>query len=170
MLQLPPPPYKYCPFCSRELETKFEEEKERKWCPNCNWTYYPYVNCAVGAVIIKDHKVLLVKRNREPRLGEWVFPAGFIDYGEHPEETLVREVQEETGLKVVTYEIVNILQNPDDPRATGHFGIYYKVTETEGSISNNDTDENQDISWFNIGELPELGWESNKKIKFLLKL
>lgn len=170
MLQLTPPLYKYCPFCSRELEQRLEEEKKRKWCPDCKWTYYPYVNCAVGAIIIQDNKVLLVKRNREPHLGKWVFPAGFVDYGEHPEETLVREVQEETGLKVVKYELIDILQNPDDPRATGHYGIFYKVTETEGTISNSDESENQSVNWFNMGELPELGWESNRKIKLFLKL
>lgn len=170
MLQLTPPPYKYCPFCSKKLEVRVEEGKERKWCPHCQWTYYPFVNCAVGAIIIKDEKVVLVKRNREPHKGKWVFPAGFVDYGEHPEETLIREVKEETGLRVRRSELVDILQNPDDPRAVGHFGIYYKVTDFEGAIKNNDGIENQQIAWFSINSLPKLGWQSNREIAAKLKL
>lgn len=163
MLNLPPPSYIYSPFCGKELDTKIEEGKERKWCTSCKWTYYPHVNCAVGAVIVKDDKVIMVKRNRDPYKGTWMFPAGFVDYGEHPEDTLKREVREETGLEVMKFEFISLLQNPDDPRATGHFGIFYKVTETEGEMKN-DEDENQDLQWQSVNSLPEIGWESHKKV------
>lgn len=50
-------------------------------------------------MIEKDH-VLLVRRNREPMLGEWSVPGGAVETGETLEEAIVREVREETGLTV----------------------------------------------------------------------
>lgn len=165
---LKPPQYKFCPFCSSLLETRIEESKERKWCSKCRWTYYPHVSSAVGAVIVKNDAVLMVKRNREPYKNTWGFPAGYVDFGEHPEESLLREVKEETGLTVIKSEFISIIQNPDDPNAPGHFGIFYKVLETKGGIINSDKNENQDISWHPIHALPIIGWESHKKIANIL--
>lgn len=163
MLNIKPPDYKFCPFCSHKLEIKLEENKERGFCPSCKWTYYPHVNCAVGAVIVKDNKVLLVKRAREPYKDTWMFPAGFIDFGEHPEETLKRELQEETGLEVIGIQLIDILQNEDDPRAPGHFVIFYRVTVKDGDLQT-DKEENQDISWFDLDNLPTIGWKSHNQM------
>lgn len=113
--------------------------------------------------MIRDSKVLLVKRNREPYLGTWMFPAGFIEYGEHPLETLERELEEEVGLKLKNAKIVDILQTEDDPRAPGHFGIFY-FAEVEGTIKNLDIEENQHVGWFGINNLPPIGWKSHKQI------
>lgn len=163
MLNIQPPDHQFCPFCSHKLEIKLEENKERRYCPSCKWTYYPHVNCAVGAVVIKDNKVLLVKRGRDPYKGTWMFPAGFIDFGEHPEETLKRELKEETGLEATDIHLIDILQNEDDPRAPGHFGIFYKVTVKDGDLQT-DKEENQDIAWFELDKLPVIGWKSHNKI------
>lgn len=78
------------------------------------------------AIIIKNGKVLLVKRAREPYKGTWMFPAGFIDFGEHPTETITREVSEETGLKLKKAELFKVLQSEDDPRSPGHFLFFIK--------------------------------------------
>ena len=161
--------YKFCPFCGKALKLKMEESKERQWCTYCNWTYYPHVASAVGAIIVNNGKVLMVKRGRNPYKGTWMFPAGFVDYGEHPEETLIREVKEETGLKVNEFRHLALLQSPDDPRSPGHFSIFYRVINYTGELINNDTEENQNIQWFPINNLPSIGWEShNKAAKILI--
>ncbi len=56
------------------------------------------VRATVGAIIEKDRKVLLVKRNHEPFKGYWCIPGGHIDFGETAEQAVIREVKEETGL------------------------------------------------------------------------
>jgi len=163
MLKIQPPNYKFCPFCGKELRTKLEENKKRKFCPFCKWTYYPHVGTAVAAVIIKDNKVLMVKRKREPFRGTWMFPAGFVDYGEHPEDALVREVKEETGLKTKEAELLKIIQIEDDPRSLGHFCFFYKViAEGEGLTTNKE--ENEGIDWFDLDKPPKIGWKSHKEI------
>lgn len=163
-LNITPPNYTYCPFCSKKLDVKVEEEKEWKYCADCKWTYYPHVAGAACAVIVKDGKVLMVKRNREPYKGTWMFPAGFIDFGEHPEDALVREVKEEVGLEVTKLKLMEIVQVDDDPRSMGHFGYFYEVEVKDGNVKNNDNEENTEIVWFDVKNLPTVGWHGHKKI------
>lgn len=118
---------------------------------------------AVGAIIVSNGKVLMVKRKRNPHRGTWMFPAGFVEFGEHPEDTLIREVKEETGLKVREYKYFSLLQSPDDPRSPGHFSIFYRVTDYTGEIIN-DVKENLRIQWFPISNLPSIGWESHNQV------
>lgn len=54
----------------------------------------------VGAVLIHEGRVLLIRRGKEPLRGRWVVPGGTVELGETLEQALVREVQEETGLVV----------------------------------------------------------------------
>lgn len=167
MLKTEPPNYRFCPFCGRKLENKIEEERKRKFCSPCNWTYYPHVAGSAAAIIIRGQKILLVKRNREPYKNTWMFPAGFIDFGEHPQETLVREVKEETGLKVKSIKLFKVLQSEDDPRSPGHFLFFYEV-EVAGGKLKTDNEENQDIGWYDIKNPPIIGWKSHRQIIKLL--
>jgi 8-oxo-dGTP diphosphatase len=66
--------------------------------------YHPAVG--VGAVLIHEGRVLLIRRGKEPLRGRWVVPGGTVELGETLEQALVREVQEETGLVVRPIEVV----------------------------------------------------------------
>ncbi len=170
MLELNIPNYKFCPFCGQQLKNIKVDGKKRKFCPNDNWTYFPHVATSAAVVICQDNKVLLVQRNRKPHKGTWMFPAGFSDYGEHPSETAAREVLEETGYKVKDLKIINILQVEDDPRQPGHLAIFYKASLSSNSQAKiADIEENQDMGWFSINNLPKIGWKSHQKIAKLLK-
>jgi len=168
MLKIKPPNYRFCPFCGKRLKIRIEEEHERKFCGSCNWTYYPHVAASVEAIIIKGSKVLMVRRNRDPYKGTWMFPAGYIDFGEHPEETLAREIKEETGLKLKKATLWKVLQSEDDPRSPGHFLFFYKV-RVSGSKLKTDEEENQGIGWFDLRYPPKIGWKSHKYIIKLLQ-
>jgi len=169
MLKIKPPNYQFCPFCGKKLGIRIEEGKERKYCASCKWAYYPCLSPSVLAVIKKIKKVLLVKRNRDPYKGTWMFPAGFIEFGELPEVALKREVEEETGLKVKKADLFGADQVRDDPRSMGHISFYYQVETKKGQIKT-DNEENQDIGWFDIQKPPKIGWKNHQKImKFLQK-
>jgi mutator protein MutT len=63
----------------------------------------------VGAVVVHDGRVLLVRRGKEPLRGRWMVPGGTLEWGETLEEAVVREVEEETGLRVKPREMVAVL-------------------------------------------------------------
>jgi len=65
----------------------------------------------VGAVIIKDGKILLEKRKNEPGKGKWSIPGGLVELGESVEQTVIREVKEETGLEVEKPEHIDVVDN-----------------------------------------------------------
>jgi 8-oxo-dGTP diphosphatase len=63
----------------------------------------------VGAVVVDEGRVLLVRRGAEPLKGEWSLPGGVLELGESLTEGVVREVREETGLIVKPLELVELL-------------------------------------------------------------
>jgi 8-oxo-dGTP diphosphatase len=63
----------------------------------------------VGAVIVDQGRVLLVRRGREPLKGQWSLPGGLVEVGESLHAAVVREVEEETGLRVQPVELVELL-------------------------------------------------------------
>lgn len=64
---------------------------------------------AVGALIIRDHQILLIQRAHPPLAGEWSLPGGRIEPGETIIAALKREVREETGLEVEPRELACVL-------------------------------------------------------------
>lgn len=63
----------------------------------------------VGAIIVAEGKVLLVRRGTEPLKGRWSLPGGLVELGEALTEGIIREVREETGLVVEPVELVELL-------------------------------------------------------------
>ena len=91
---------KYCPNCgSSKLEFKIPEGDniKRYCCPDCNSIHYTNPNMIVGALCIRDNKILMAKRNIHPRKGLWTLPAGFMENAETLEAGALRETMEETG-------------------------------------------------------------------------
>jgi len=67
---------------------------------------------AVGAVIGNDAgQVLLVRRGRPPRLNQWSIPGGKVEWGESVQQALVREVGEETGLRIEVIGLIDIVDS-----------------------------------------------------------
>ena len=70
----------------------------------------------VGAVIIKDGKILMIKRAFDPGKGRWSIPGGLVEVGERLAEACAREAEEETGLKIQVLELIGAYDMivPDD--------------------------------------------------------
>jgi mutator protein MutT len=79
----------------------------------------------VGAVIVENGRVLLVRRGQEPLKGKWTLPGGMLELGEALLEGVVREVREETGLVVEPVELVELLDrvHREDDRVRYHYVI-----------------------------------------------
>ena len=67
----------------------------------------------VGSVIIKEDKIALIKRGNEPAKGKWTIPGGLVELGESPEQAVIRETKEETGLDVEKTSLIDVVSNVD---------------------------------------------------------
>ena len=70
----------------------------------------PGPQVAVGAIVIHDGTLLMVRRGKEPGRGLWSLPGGKVETGEYLAEALRREVVEETGLEVTVGDLVGIFE------------------------------------------------------------
>jgi 8-oxo-dGTP diphosphatase len=76
----------------------------------------------VGAVIIRNGKILLAKRGSEPGKNKWSIPGGLVELGETAKETTVREVKEETNLDVEVQSLIDVVDNLEtDTRGRLHY-------------------------------------------------
>ena len=107
--------------------------------------------------IIKNGKILLVKRKNEPFKGKWALPGGFVEYGEKVEDAVIREVKEETGLVTKIKEFVGIYSDPNrDPR--GHtVTIVFLLEIIDGKP--NAADDADEVKFFNLNKLPDLSFD-----------
>lgn len=71
--------------------------------------YPPHPLVGVGAIVLDDSRVVLVRRGCPPAVGDWSLPGGLIELGETIEEAIIREVEEEVGLKVEVIHLVAVL-------------------------------------------------------------
>lgn len=81
----------------------------------------------VGAVVIHGGRVLLIRRGKEPLKGRWVVPGGTVELGETLEEALMREVEEETGLRVCPRELVTVFDRIQ--RRGGRVVYHYVIVD-----------------------------------------
>jgi len=128
---------------------------------------YKSPKLTVDGAILKDGKILLIKRKNEPFKGIWALPGGFVEYGEKVENAVVREIFEETGLKTEIDKIFKIYSDPNrDPR--GHtISIVYFLKILGGKLEGKD--DASEARFFNVKNLPELSFDHNIIIKDLIK-
>jgi 8-oxo-dGTP diphosphatase len=78
---------------------------------------------AVGVVCLRGGEVLLIRRGREPRLGEWSLPGGRIEWGETCTEAALRELREETGVEADLVGLIDVVDGlfGAAPDGGGHY-------------------------------------------------
>ena len=113
--------------------------------------------------------VLLIKRKNDPFKNMWALPGGFVENKESLEQAVERELSEETGVSIDYLEQLYTFGTPDrDPR--GHMvSIAYFGLVRPGNFSLEASTDASDTKWFNIKELPELGFDHRQIFEFALK-
>jgi len=109
----------------------------------------------VGAVIIKDGKILLEKRKNEPGKGKWSIPGGLVELGESIEETVIREVREETGLEVEEPEHIDVVDNvvrDENGEVKYHFVIIDYFVKLKGGTMKAMSDA-EELRWVTFDEV-----------------
>lgn len=135
-------------------------------CPDCG--RFANRGLTIDAVIIKDGKLLLVKRGAEPFKGFWATPGGFVEWDETVEDAVAREVKEETGLTVKRTKLVGVFSSPSRHPKQVITIFYLAETEDGTAIAGDDAD---DVQWFALDNLPEqLAFDHEQLIAASLEL
>ena len=141
----------FCPFCSSELVSGLIEGRDRKYCAGCGFIHYKNPLPSAAGVILKDDRLLLIRRGVEPAKGKWSLPSGFIEEGESPEEGCMREVLEETGLETAVIKLLGVYHV-----GSKMYGdvliITYLMDETGGSLEAGG--DATDARYFKMDEVP----------------
>ncbi len=140
-----------------------------------SYTYeYPRPAVTVDAVIFKLKKeeelnILLIERKNDPFKGMWALPGGFVDKEETLEACVVREVEEETGLKDIRFFQLEAFSEPDrDPRHRTITVAFWGFSKA-GDASLRPGSDAVNARWFDLNHLPPLAFDHDKIIKKALK-
>ena len=123
------PLIRHCKQCGEAVTYRVPDDgdtRERAVCPACRTIHYENPLNVVGTVPIWQGKVLLCKRNIEPRWGKWTLPAGFMELGESTAQGAARETREEAGAQ---FEIEDLFTVMSVPRV-GQVHLYYRARLT----------------------------------------
>jgi ADP-ribose pyrophosphatase YjhB (NUDIX family) len=132
---------------------------------NCEICAFKNLKATVTAIIIKDNKMLLLKRNQEPFKGMWDLPGGFMQEDETPKEALIREMKEELTSDIVNITFIKVLpgkyywKDKEIP-ISGHFYL----TELHGDITLDE--ENSEYQFIALKDInpADIAFDSNQKI------
>lgn len=115
----------------------------------------------VVAALVRDGRVLLVRRslNRRAYPGVWDLPGGHIETGETALAALARELQEELGVQMATGSASHLCRWDAGRREEPVQLSAWLVGDWQGTPTNVDPDEHDEICWFRPGELPPLAHE-----------
>jgi len=121
------------------------------------------ITLTVDAIIPYRGKIVLVKRLNDPYKGFYALPGGIVEYGERVEDAVLREVEEETGLRGEIHSLVGVYSDPErDPR--GHFvSVCFIVLPRKGELKAGS--DAKEVGLFSLENLPKLAFDHEKMIK-----
>ena len=134
----------------------------------------------VGAGVVDEGRVLLVRRGREPLKGQWSLPGGLLELGESLTDGVSREVLEETGLIVEPIELIELLDriHHQEKRVRYHYVIADYLCRVKGGTLQAGSDAD-DVRWAERAEwnshnalnldpitvrIIELGWQRTEQL------
>jgi len=137
------------------------------------YTYkYPRPAVTADCVVITkeaEPKVLLIERGEDPYKGSWAFPGGFLNMDETTEQCAIRELEEETGMKIQELQQIGAYSKVDrDPRGRTITVAYLAVIDFPCEVTGQD--DAAKAQWFPLGELPKLAFDHDEIMQDAIRL
>ncbi|PYF79257.1 ADP-ribose pyrophosphatase YjhB (NUDIX family) [Marinomonas alcarazii] len=152
---------RYCPQCGHAVNMTVPagDNRLRAVCPSCEFIDYDNPRLITGTIPLYDGKILLCRRNIEPRLGFWTLPAGFMENQETTSEGALRETLEESGSVAICKQAFSMISIPH----INQVHLFY-IAELERDDFHA-TEESSEVALFALDEIPwdELAFSSVRK-------
>lgn len=157
--------YNFCPKCGGPID----KGSEPAHCSRCDITYYRNAKPGAAVLPIRDGKVLLAKRGREPYKGMYDIIGGFMEADEAPEDAAIREAKEETGLDVKITRLLGIYVDRYGEDGDYTLNMHYIAEVLGGEMQA--MDDIVDLEWIPIEDVPMEGFQNTQDaLRDLIKL
>ena len=134
-----------------------------------SYTYkYPRPSLTVDAALFRKEKgedqILLIRRKFSPHQGKWALPGGFVDMDETLEQSVARELEEETGISGIDLKQLKAFSSLErDPRGRTISVVFWG--EAKEGTSPKAGDDAAKAQWFNLSDLPPLAFDHHEVVK-----
>jgi 8-oxo-dGTP diphosphatase len=112
----------------------------------------PAPEVCVGAVVVVDGRLLLIRRGRGPGLGAWSVPGGRVEPGETLAEAVVRELAEETALEGVCGELIGLVERIGDGHHYVILDFHCTLLDDRQAVAGDDAAE---VAWVPLADVAE---------------
>jgi 8-oxo-dGTP diphosphatase len=148
----------YCSNCGKPISKILPTT-----CNFCGSSFYRNPRLCAGALIVKDDQILLAQRMIEPWSGYWDIPGGYCEAFETPEECAIREVYEETGIRIKIVDFHGVWLEPTTSEDYGNNICVYFLAEPQNDAEMKPVDnEMSNLKWFLHNNLPQnIAFESH---------
>ena len=148
--------YNFCPKCGNPISLDVEPPH----CEHCNITYYRNAKPGASVLPVKDGKVLLAKRGREPFRGSYDIIGGFMEAYERAEDAALREAKEETGLDMKIVSLLGVYTDRYGEGGDYTLNLHYIAEIVGGEMKA--MDDVAELEWFDIDKVPFEGFQNTK--------
>ena len=111
------------------------------------------ITLAVGGIVIRDGRLLMVRRAQEPARGLWSVPGGKVERSEYLSDALRREVREETGLEIDVGELAGLFEVIGDD---DHYVVMDFLATYSGEDEPRPGDDVDRVRWVPLEDIPSL--------------
>jgi ADP-ribose pyrophosphatase YjhB (NUDIX family) len=122
----------------------------------------------IGAVVFRGDDVLLIRRGKPPRQGDWSIPGGLQELGETVFEAARREVLEETGVAIEPLMVIDVVDLIERNPTTGNVDLHYTLVDVLALWLSGEPrpgDDAADAAWVDLGRLASLRlWAETERI------
>jgi 8-oxo-dGTP diphosphatase len=122
----------------------------------------------VGALLIKNGKLLLVRRGAKPGQGKWSIPGGLVELGEQTRDAVIREVKEECGLDIELERLMDVFDNitrDDKGRIQYQFVVVNFMAKVKSGILKS-ADDVLEVRWVSLDEVEKYNLTNSFRVFF----